>query len=103
MLLFTGLIALLLGLYLVGSVHLRFHRTVERLLARDSLIIADDQKNLFLQELEDKARFWARCMGIVVAIAMLNAFAIALSQVFYWPRAVLGIGETKIGWKREIG
>ena len=94
LLLFTGLIALMLGLYLVGSVHVRFHRTVERLLARETLKIADDQKNLFLQELEAKASFWARCMGIVAAIAMLTAFAIALSQVFYWPRAVLGIGET---------
>jgi hypothetical protein len=94
LLLFTGLGALILGLYLAGSVDVYFTRTVERLLARGSLKLNAQESARFFDQLEVNARNWSRGVGVVVAVAMLVAFAIALSQDFTWPRAVLGIGET---------
>jgi hypothetical protein len=93
LLLFTGVVTFIVGLKLGGCVNERFDWTVDRLFARGCLKVEGEDKSQFIVQLESNALHWARVGGIAAGISILGAFAIVLSQDFFWPRALLGICE----------
>lgn len=94
LLLFTGVVAFILGLRLVADVRKRFELTLSRLMIREVLKIGGEEKNKFFDQLEENAQDWARIGGIMAAVAIIGAFVVVLLQDFFWQRALLGIAET---------
>lgn len=93
LLLFSGLLAFILGLKLIAGLKQRFENTIQRLIQRKVLLLPENAIDAFFAQLEGHARDWARLAGLVCALAMALAFGIALAQDFQWPRALLGLAE----------
>ena len=98
LLLITGVATFILGLNLVASLRGHFDSTLDRLLVRRIFRIDKEAKTQFIDRLEKHAQDWSRRGGIIAAFAILSAFAFVLYNEFYWPRALLGIGETIGGY-----
>ncbi len=93
LLLLTGILTFILGLRMVADLPRRFELTVQRLVTRGVLGLRGDEREQFFDGIERHAQDWARIGGVLAALAMAGAFAVALIQGFYWSRALLGVGE----------
>jgi hypothetical protein len=93
LLLFTGVAAFLLGIRLYAVVRERFELTIERLLSRGIFKVDEAERAAFSGRLEMRGRAWSVIGGVITAIAMFTAFAIALSHEFHFSRLLLGLAE----------
>ena len=97
-LLFTGVMAFILGLNLTVTLNQRFKITLKRLLIRKIIKLEGEEKNIFSIKLEEHAQYCARIGGIVVAIIILVAFSVILINNFSWQQALLGRAESFGGY-----
>jgi hypothetical protein len=93
LLLFTGVAAFIVGIWLYAVVRERFDLTVNRLLSRGTFKVGEAERAAFIERLEMHGRVWAGIGGLIAAVAMLVAFAIALSRAFLFSRLLLGLAE----------
>ena len=92
-LLFSGLLAFMFGLHLIGGLRERFENTVHRLMNRGALRIDESQVGRLFIPIERHAQYWARLGGVLAFLAIGAAFLIVLSGDFIWQRALLGIAD----------
>ena len=92
-LLFSGVLAFMLGLHLIGGLRERFENTVHRLINRGALRIDESQVAGLFIRIEQHAQYWARLGGILAFLAIGAAFFYVLAENFFWQRALLGVAE----------
>ncbi len=94
LLLFTGILAFIIGLSQIRDLRRRFEITLRRLVHRKVIHIDQDNIPSFFSRIEENAKSWAKICGIISAAAMFAAFAVVLLNDFFWQRLLLGIFET---------
>ncbi|OQW39776.1 MAG: hypothetical protein A4S08_06045 [Proteobacteria bacterium SG_bin4] len=95
LLLLSGVVAFIIGLYLVAGIPDKIEKALSRLIDRKILIFKNQlTREDFFKQLHKKAEIWARFLGFVACLFMAFAFIISLEESFKWPRVFLGIAET---------
>jgi hypothetical protein len=98
LLLISGLAMFILGVWLAGRAPARFRLCLARLHDRGAICLGEKPLDALIDELEDQADRWARVFAVVISLAMLAAFAVALWKEFWPPRALLGVIEAVMGY-----
>lgn len=98
LLLFTGVLALVLGLRLVSDLRGRLEITIERLVARGVARLGERSIESVFEEIERHAVNGARLGGVLTAMAMAGAFTVTLLAEYSTQRALLGVAESALGY-----
>lgn len=97
-LLLSGIAALTIALMLVGRIQHLSHDCLRRLNERGVINLNSGEIEATLTAIDHSADQWGRVFAPVVAVLMALAFALALYQNFWFPRLLLGIIQTGIGY-----
>ncbi len=95
LLLLSGVVAFIVGLYLVAGIPDKVEKTLSRLIDRKILVFNKQlTREIFFKQLHKKAEIWVRFLGLTACLLMALAFIISLEESFKWSRVFLGIAET---------
>jgi hypothetical protein len=98
MLLISGVAALVIALIMVGQVRPLLLDCLDRLQERGAIGLDDDGLKALIGEIDRSADAWGRVLAPVVAGLIALVFAIALAKDFAFPRLLLGIVESGLGY-----
>jgi hypothetical protein len=76
----TGVVAFVIGIDMARSIPARLHRAIKRLIDRDVLDMTPEACSAFEERLEQRVRPWAVAGGLVVAVIILVAWLVVLSD-----------------------
>jgi hypothetical protein len=77
----TGVLAFVIGIDMARSIPARLHRAIKRLLDRNVLDMTPEGRSAFEERLEQRVRPWAFAGGLVVAVIILVAWLVVMSDL----------------------